>query len=112
MSRKNKHHFLLFTVLVATVLSGCATLEESQRAKDAFATNEVRISATPKSEPQKTITNFSASLRCMDALFVRYGIRGLTVGAQDIPDATEVVLAGTKDMLISSFQQCRLKVRQ
>jgi len=104
-----KHAFLICTVLVVMFLSGCATLEERQRAKDVYATNEVRISATPKAEPQKTITNFSSSLRCMDSLFVRYGIKGLTVGAQDIPDETEVVLAGTKDMLISSLSTMSIK---
>lgn len=109
MHLKFKRAFLMFSASVAVFLSGCATLEERQRAKDVYATNEVRISATPKAEPQKTITNFSASLRCMDSLFARYGIKGLTVGAQDIPDETEVVLAGTKDMLISSLSTMSIK---
>ncbi len=96
-------------VMASILLSGCATLEEKQRAKDIYATNEVRISATPKAEPHKTITNFSTALRCMDSLFVRYGIKGLVVGAQDIPDETEVVLAGTKDMLISALSTMSIK---
>ena len=100
---------LVIAALAMTLLSACATLEERQRARDSYATNEVRISATPKAEPQKTITNFSASLRCMDSLFVRYGIKGLAVGSQDIPDETEVVLAGAKDMLISSLSTMSIK---
>lgn len=102
---------LLCGVLVVTLLSGCASFQQWAQEKNKHATNEIRIAATPKAEPHKTITNFSDSLRCMDSLFVGYGIKDLTIGAQDIPDATEVVLAGTKDMLISSLSTMSIKSR-
>ena len=102
---------LLCGAFAVTFLSGCTTFKEWSQEKNKHATNEVRIAATPKAEPHKTITNFSDSLRCMDSLFVGYGIKDLTIGAQDIPDATEVVLAGTKDMLISSLSTMSIKSR-
>lgn len=101
--------YLVPIMMSSIFLTGCVTLEEKQRIKDAYTTNELRIAATPKAEPHKTITNFSASLRCMDSLFSRYGIKGLVIGAQDIPDATEVVTAGTKDMLISALSTMSIR---
>lgn len=109
MINRLSHPGLILALTAITWLSGCATLEQKRIARDSDATNEVRITATPKAEPEKTITSFSNSLRCMDTLFVRYGIKGLTVGAQDIPDETEVVLAGAKDMLISSLSTMSIK---
>lgn len=91
-------------------LSACTSLETRQQ-KAAHATSEVRIVATPKAAPHKAITNFSDSLRCMDTLFSRYGITNLTIGSQDIPDQTEVVTAGTKDMLISALSTMSIKSR-
>jgi len=98
-------------VFLSVVLSGCSSFQKWSQEKNQHATNEVRIAATPKAEPHKTITNFTDSLRCMDSLFVTYGIRDLIIGAQDIPDATEVVIAGSKDMLISSLSVMSIKSR-
>ncbi|MEW8470390.1 MAG: DUF4384 domain-containing protein [Candidatus Thiodiazotropha sp.] len=98
-------------MLAAGLLSSCASLDEKQRARETHATNEVRIVATPNAAPQRAITNFSESLRCMDDLFLRYRIADIKVGTQDIPDRTEVVLAGTKDMLISALSQMSIESR-
>ncbi|MGI9302695.1 MAG: DUF4384 domain-containing protein [Gammaproteobacteria bacterium] len=88
--------------VAAIVVSGCAHQQIN-------ATNDVRIAATPKGAPQRTITNFSNSLRCMDGLFEKYNISNLVVGAQDIPDSTEIVVAGTKDMLITALSNMSIK---
>ena len=99
-------------LIVATgLLSACANLEEKRKLRETQATTEVRIVATPNAAPQRAITNFSQSLRCMDKLFLRYGISDLKIGTQDIPDRTEVVLAGTKDMLISALSQMSIESR-
>ena len=90
--------------VVAVTLSGCGT-------QPLNATNEVRIEATPKAAPQRTITNFSNALRCMDDLFDRYNISNVSIAAQDIPDATDQVVAGTKDMLITALSNMSAKSR-
>ena len=89
-------------------LAGCVSTQEKQR-YDAQATTELRIAATPKATPQRNITNFSQALKCMDTLFDRYNISDILIGAQDIPDQTEVVIAGTKDMLISALSSMSIK---
>ncbi|MCU7845366.1 MAG: DUF4384 domain-containing protein [Candidatus Thiodiazotropha sp. (ex Monitilora ramsayi)] len=98
-------------ITVTGLLSSCANLEEKRKIRETQATNEVRIVATPNAAPQRAITNFSESLRCMDKLFLRYRISDLKIGTQDIPDRTEVVLAGTKDMLISALSQMSIESR-
>jgi len=98
------------TIVIATVVgvSGCA-MPPKPTPLDERATNEVRVSATPKARPQRAITNFSEALRCMDDLFARYEVTGIVVAAQDIPDQTEVVKAGSKDMLITAISNMSAK---
>jgi len=82
-------------------VAGCQTTNSTS--KGALAT------ATPKSPPTRTITGFSEALSCMDDLFTLNGVRGLTVTAQDIPDQTQRVFSGTKDMLISALSRMSTK---
>lgn len=56
----------------------------------------------PATSPTRTLTNFSEPLRCMDHLFIQYGIRDVSVLVDDLDDKTKRVAAGTKDMLISA----------
>ena len=70
---------------------------------------DVPIKARPDTAPTRTITSFSASLRCMDNLFLQYGISGWLVTSDGIPDATGEVSAGTKEMLISAISQASVK---
>jgi len=70
---------------------------------DLNATSEARIAATPKASPQRTMTNLSGALQCMDDLFVRYNISDLLIGAQDVLDPTAKARVPTKDMLISAL---------
>jgi peptidoglycan hydrolase-like protein with peptidoglycan-binding domain len=79
-------------------LSGCATNPQ-----------EAVIAARPSSLPVKNLTNFSEPLRCMDRLFLSYGVEGLTITSAGIPDETGSVAAGTKDMLISSISRMSRK---
>ncbi len=76
------------------LLSGCFTAPE-----------EVPIKARPDASPVRTITSFSASLRCMDRLFQQYGVTNRLITSDGIPDATGEVSAGTKEMLISAISQ-------
>lgn len=96
------------TLLIAgSLLGGCAT---NINQPDIDATSSARISATPNAAPQRTITNFTQSLRCMDDLLERYEISGLLIGAQEVADLDSEV-AGTKDMLMTALSTMTRKSR-
>ncbi len=86
-----------FTAL--TLAAGCAFTPPEQ----------APIAAQPKTLPVKNVTNFTASLRCMDDLFQKFGKTSYLVTAQEIPDATGKVQTGTKEMLISAISRMSVK---
>jgi len=81
-------------LLAILALSGCQTVTTS--------TTGAMNQASPAAKPAELKTGFSDALDCMDNLFVEHGVRNILVTAQDIPDQTQSVAAGTKDMLISA----------
>lgn len=83
---------------LVSLVSACFTMPE-----------DVPIKARPDAAPTRTITSFSASLRCMDSLFIQYGISGWLVTSDGIPDATGEISAGTKEMLISAISQASVQ---
>lgn len=78
--------------------SGCATAD--MKAGVLQTAQETRKG--PAAAPERTITSFSEALRCMDNLFIQYGIRDVSVLAEELEDKTKRVSAGTKEMLISA----------
>ena len=90
-------------LMVGAALGLAACSEESVR-KDAVEATTVSRKG-PEQAPARAITNFSQALRCMDNLFLMYGVRDLVVISEDLADQTKKVSAGTKDMLISSVSQ-------
>jgi hypothetical protein len=70
---------------------------------------QATIAAQPKTLPVRNVTSFSASLRCMDDLFQKFGKTNYLVTAQEIPDATGKVQTGTKEMLIAAISQMSVK---
>lgn len=88
---------------IALMGSGCVATEGSVRKEAAEVTQELRKG--PESAPVRTITNFTSSLRCMDNMFLMYGVRDLVVITEDLNDQTKKVSAGTKDMLITSVSE-------
>lgn len=93
------------TAAIGLSLTGCGSFETRQAVID--GAREVRTG--PAEAPQQTITNFSSSLRCMDNLFVTYGVRDVSVLVEDLSDQTKKVNAGTKDMLISAVSQMTVR---
>lgn len=87
----------------ALALAGCFATEQSVRKDAGQAAEEVRKG--PEGPPIRTITNFTPALRCMDNMFLMYGVRDLVVITEDLSDQTKKVSAGTKDMLISSVSE-------
>ncbi|MEZ5739508.1 MAG: DUF4384 domain-containing protein [Burkholderiaceae bacterium] len=61
--------------------------------------------------PQQSQTGFGTALRCMDFLMVTYGVQGLGVLIEDIPDATRKVSASGKDMIISAISRMTRRSR-
>lgn len=88
---------------LALALTACVTTEDSVRKEATDVTKAVRTG--PEQAPLKSITSFSPALRCMDNLFLMYGVRDLVVISEDLNDNTKKVSAGTKDMLISAVSE-------
>jgi hypothetical protein len=88
-------------------LAGCAALDPNPE----VTAKAQEVKAGPRAAPSRTITNFSAGLRCMDNLLLEYGTRDLTVIVEDLADQTKKVNAGTKDMLISAVSDMTRRSR-
>ncbi|WP_280150897.1 DUF4384 domain-containing protein [Piscinibacter sp. XHJ-5] len=93
--------------IAMAALAGCATLDPNQAVVDKVK----EVKTGPKAAPGRSITNFSAGLRCMDNLLLDYGTRDLTVIVEDLADQTKKVNAGTKDMLISAVSDMTRRSR-
>ena len=89
------------------LLSGCAGLD----AKKETVEKANAAKKGPESAPYRSITNFSTALRCMDNLFLDYGVRDVSVIVEDIVDQTKKVNAGSKDMLISAVSDMTKRSR-
>jgi len=87
------------SLLLVSLVAGCSSVPHKA---DNEATSSARISATPNAAPQRSLTNFTESLRCMDEKLSQYEISGLLVGAQEIKDPSADI-SGTKDMLLTAL---------
>jgi peptidoglycan hydrolase-like protein with peptidoglycan-binding domain len=67
------------------------------------------VAVEPRTAPVRTITSFNESLRCMDELFLAMGKRDVFVTSAGIPDATGMITAGTKEMLITAVAEMSAK---
>jgi curli biogenesis system outer membrane secretion channel CsgG len=61
------------------------------------------VAVQPQTAPVRTITSFNDALRCMDELFLAQGKKDIYITSAGIPDATGMVAAGTKEMLITAI---------
>ncbi len=89
------------------LVTGCASMEVHKATVD--KTNEVRVG--PAQQPFRSITGFSHALRCMDYLFIDYGVRDLSMLVEELVDQTKKVNAGTRDMLISAVSDMTRRSR-
>ncbi|MEK6748380.1 MAG: DUF4384 domain-containing protein [Pseudomonadota bacterium] len=89
----------LISLLVATTLaaSGCTSMLKKSIESDV---EQARVG--PSQRPGRALTNFSPALRCMDDMFLDFGIERTKILVEDLEDRTSVVKAGTKDMFISA----------
>jgi hypothetical protein len=98
---KRKALLLAFGFTLGT--AACVTTEDSVRKEATEVTQAVRTG--PQEAPVRSITSFTPALRCMDNLFLMYGVRDLVVISEDLNDNTKKVSAGTRDMLISAVSE-------
>lgn len=91
----------------AAALSACSAVAIKEPAYEAVA----QMRTGPEAKPFRTITGFAESLRCMDHLFIAYGVRELPILVEELADATKKVNAGTRDMLISAVAEMSKRSR-
>jgi Domain of unknown function (DUF4384) len=92
---------------LAAALCGCTTLDVNK--KTLAETQAARTG--PEAPPFRSITGFSAGLRCMDNLLIEHGVRDVSMLVEDIFDQTKKVNAGTRDMLITAVSEMTRRSR-
>jgi hypothetical protein len=98
----------LALVCVAGVLSACVTADQARK-----ETQEglEKVTKGPESAPYRAVTNFSTAVRCMDGMFMTYGVRDVSILVEDLDDTTKKVSVGTKDMLLSTMSDMTRRSR-
>lgn len=94
---------ILLGFCASLLLSGCLStnvMKDVQR-------NAKELRKGPKELPVRNVTSFSESLRCMDDLFLSFGIsRGdYVIMAEELRDKTKKVDAGTREMMFSAISE-------
>ncbi len=82
----------------ALALSGLLSVAQANSLQE--SADQARKGTT--NAPDRNITSFEPALRCMDRLFVSYGIRGVPFLIEEIPDATKKVNVGAREMFMSA----------
>ncbi|MFN9773391.1 MAG: DUF4384 domain-containing protein [Burkholderiales bacterium] len=104
---------LMAGALATAILAGCANVDQkvSDRYRDDVVTKTEPMRQGPAERPRLTETSFAPALRCMDLMFITYGVRDLSVLVEDLPDPTRKVNAGGKDMIVSAVSQMSRRSR-
>lgn len=97
----------LCAALMWVLISGCAV---PNPVKDVAAETRQTLKS-PSERPSVALTSFSEGLRCVDLLLLDFGVRNVSILVEDLDDQTKKVTAGTKDMLISAFQEATKRSR-
>ncbi|MBA4340628.1 MAG: hypothetical protein C0423_00590 [Methylibium sp.] len=71
----------------------------------------VRGEANPTDKAQRTITNFTPALRCMDELMFKKGTRDVTLMMEELRDSTGRVQISTRDMMTSAVSEMTRRSR-
>lgn len=87
------------------LLQACASPPSQQTLQ------KVRSQANPTDQAQRTITNFTPALRCMDDLMFRTGTRDVTLMMEEMRDSTQRVQVSTRDMMTSAISEMTRRSR-
>ncbi len=90
--------------LLASLLAACATPSPATLAS-------VRNQQNPADRSQRTITNFTPALRCMDELMFKSGTRDVTLMMEELRDATQKVPVSARDMMTSAISDMTRRSR-
>ncbi len=90
-------------VAAAVLITGCATPLNAR--KDAEFQTHGYAADKPVVRPVRSITSFSESLACMDRLFRVAEIPTTLITSKQIPDSSNKVPVGTKEMIITALSQ-------
>ena len=75
------------------------------------ALNDVRTSVNPADRTQRSITNFTPALRCMDDLMFSLGTRDVSLMMEEFRDATQRLPISARDMLTSAVSDMSRRSR-
>jgi hypothetical protein len=95
-------------------MSACATAATLALAGCSVAPGtppQVRALANPAERAQRSITNFTPALRCMDDKLFDAGVRDVTLMMEEMRDATQRVPVATRDMMTSAFSEMTRRSR-
>ncbi len=93
------------TLALAMAAAGCAGAPSPR------AVAQVRDTANPTDRGQRTITNFTSALRCMDDLLFTLGTRDVSVMLEELRDSTGRVPVGVRDMVTSGVSEMTRRSR-
>jgi hypothetical protein len=99
----NKTKRFALSIIASFILNGCVSLDSKLESE--FA----EIKQGPRGAPYKSITDFSASLRCMDDLMLSKNVSNIPVMIEDVEDKTDAIKMGVRDMLISAVSEMTFK---
>lgn len=92
-----KTQTIIMSVALTALLSACVHVEQDVK-------REVQqVKQGPEAVPERSVTDFTDGLRCMDNMFLTFGIGNVSILMEDLVDQTEAVKAGTRDMMISAI---------
>jgi curli biogenesis system outer membrane secretion channel CsgG len=97
--------------LIATALVGLGALTACSNTPSQQALQTVRSQANPTDRAQRTITNFTPALRCMDDLMFKKGTRDVTLMMEEMRDSTQRVPISTRDMMTSAVSEMTRRSR-
>jgi len=90
---------------VSAALAGCAGTPTPR------TLDEVRTQSNPADRTQRSITNFTPALRCMDELMFRVGTRDITLMMEELRDSTQRVPVSARDMMTSAMSDMTRRSR-
>ncbi len=102
-NRFNFHAPLLFTIVTALLVSGCAAPLNVR--KDANFQSYASAADRPTNRPTRSLSSLTPSLMCMDLMFRQAELPTTLVTSKQIPDASTKVAVATKDMIVTALSQ-------
>ena len=99
------NRFTSLALAAAALFAGCASAPSPATLKG------VRAQANPVDAAQRTITNFTPALRCMDEWMFTAGTRDVTLMMEEMRDATQKVPISARDMMTSAISEMTRRSR-